>query len=253
MKKKNIPIALVVGIVILVAAAAAYMLLVRPKGPEAEKLDEQIVALQTKIAAARAVSGDETPKTTIKVADLVALAKAMPDETDMAGAILELSAAAEGAGVEFTAIQPGGAVPGTGYTRLPLTLTFEGSYYDLTDLFYRLRRLVTVDDGVLSANGRLFTLDSFDWHEAPDGGFPAIEATLTLSTYVYGSAPVAAMPAATGQPAAPPPSTETGSTTTAPATTEPATTTAPAEPTAPPPSTTTTPADASQEAAGVTP
>ena len=52
-----------------------------------------------------------------------------------------------------------------------MTLTFEGNYYDLTDFLFRLRNLVSVRDGVLEANGRLYTLDALDLAEGGDG-FP---------------------------------------------------------------------------------
>jgi Tfp pilus assembly protein PilO len=251
-KIKQIPLPLVLAIVVLVAAVAAYMVVIRPKGAEAQKLDDKIADLQTQIAAASVSSGgEEKPQTTIKVADLVELAKAMPDQTDMAGAILELNAAAKGAGVTFTDIQPGTPVAGVGYVQLPLTLSFRGNYYNLAELLYRLRQLVTVRDGVLDADGRLFTLDSLDWHEDDDFPFPIIRADLALSAYVYGNDPSLLVPvtgdaAATTAPGETAPAATTGATTTTPEGSTPTTTTPPAETT---PST----VDASQQAAGATP
>jgi hypothetical protein len=78
---------------------------------------------------------------------------------------------------------------------LPIALKFEGNYYDLTDFLFRLRNLVAVRDGRLAARGRLFTLDQLDFHEGP-GGFPQIEAALTVAAYVYGAPP--ATPSAPG-------------------------------------------------------
>jgi Tfp pilus assembly protein PilO len=214
-KKKQIPLPLIFAVVVLVAAVAAYMVMIRPKGAEVSKLDGEIETLQAQITAASVSSGEEEPISTIKVADLVELAKAMPEETDMAGAILELSAAAKRAGVEFTSIQPTSPIAGAGYVQLPLALTFVGNYYDLTEWLYQVRQLVTVREGVLDANGRLFTVDSLDWHEAEDPGFPMIEADLTVSAYVYGADPSLLVPA-TGTPSgsASTETTTTGTTTT---------------------------------------
>jgi len=101
---------------------------------------------------------------------------------------------------------------------------------------------------VLDAHGRLFTIDSLDWHEAEDG-FPNIQADLVVSAYVYGTDAVPTL--APGTEPAPP---ANGETTTTPASTE--TTTTGAATTGPEPTTTapaeTTPADGS-EAVGVTP
>jgi Tfp pilus assembly protein PilO len=249
MKKKRIPIALVLAVVLLVAAVAGYMLVIRPKKADVEKLDTEIAAKRTQIeAAVRAAEAAEVeaePVTSIRVADLVELAKAMPDQPDMAGAVLELNAAAEAAGVEFTSIQPGDVVTGAGYVQLPLTLSFEGKYYELTDLLYRLRHLVSVREGVLDANGRLFTLESIDWQESSELKFPTIAANLVISTYVYGNDLSALPTLPTGADPAPAATT--------PATTAPAesTTTAPTGTTTTPPATTApSTVDASQQAAG---
>jgi Tfp pilus assembly protein PilO len=257
-KKKRIPLALVLAVVVLVGAVAGYMLVIRPKKAEVEKLDTEIAAKQTQIdaavrAAEAAAAAEAEPVTSIKVADLVELAKAMPDQPDMAGAVLELNAAAEAAGVQFTSIQPGDVVTGAGYFQLPLTLGFEGKYYELTDLLYRLRHLVSVRDGVLDANGRLFTLESIDWQESTELKFPTIAANLVISTYVFGNDPstLPTLPTNLDQaPAATPPAT------TPPATTAPAegTTTAPTgdggTTTTPPATTAPSTVDASQQAAG---
>ena len=252
-KKRRIPLAAVLAVILLVAAVAGYMLVIRPKKADVERLDSEIATKQTQIdAAVQAAEADQEaePTTSIRVADLVELAKAMPDQTDMAGAILELNAAAESAGVEFASIQPGQPVAGAGYTQLPLTVGFQGSYYELTELLYRLRHLVTVREGVLDANGRLLTLDTVDWHEAEEPGFPIIGADLVISAYVYGNDPGLFPTLPTGTTAPAPGET-------APASTAPAegTTTAPAEDggettTTPPATTAPSTVDASQQAAG---
>ena len=105
-------------------------------------------------------------------------------------------------------------------TAVPINLTFEGNYYDLTDFLFRLRNLVTVKEGVLEATGRLYTLDVLDLHEQPTERFPKIQAMLTISAYSFGAAPAAAgvTPTATTAPA----TTTTTGTTTGATTTEPA-------------------------------
>ncbi len=229
--KKRVPIWLVAGAAILIVAVVGYMVGVKPKRAELQKLDDEIAALQTQISAATRLSAapaDAGDAPAIRVADLVALAKAMPDELDMPGIILELSSAASAAGVEFTAIQPGTATAGAGYLVAPVTLTFQGSYYELTELLYRLRTLVTVRDGTLDANGRLLTLDAINLAEGK-GGFPQVQAVLTVSAYQYGIDPSLLAPVEGGAPA--PPATEQtttgGETTTVPA--------APTDTSAPPP------------------
>jgi Tfp pilus assembly protein PilO len=221
--KRQIPIALVIAPALLIAAAVGFFLLVKPKMDSSSSLDERIVEFQGKVDVALAAQRQATPGATIKVADLFRLTKAMPESTDMAGVILELNSVAERSGVDFLAITPGAptAAPG-GYQSVPIKLTFEGNYYDLTDFLFRLRNLVIVRDGELETAGRLFTLDALDLHEGTLG-FPQVQAGLSVSAYTYapGAAPA---PGATPAPAAttPPTATTPAATTTAPTTTTPA-------------------------------
>jgi type IV pilus assembly protein PilO len=207
--KKDIPVAVLVVPVILILAVVGYFLLIKPKQDAAGRFGDEIASLQTQIDVAMAAQrqpqgGDESA---IKVADVFRVTKAMPDSDDMPGIILELNSVAAAAGIEFVSITPQAAAVRTGYTALPVNLTFEGNYYDLTDFLFRIRNLVTVRDGKLEASGRLFTLDSLSMEEGP-GGFPEIAANLTLTAYYFSTAPPAAAPAA------PPTATDTAATTT---------------------------------------
>ena len=198
--KKQVAIWPVIGIAILILAAVAYMVVIRPKRAEASHLDEQIAEMQTKVTAARLASRPQKDDTAIKVADVFEVSKAMPDTDDMPGIILDLNSVAEATGIKFVSIQPSAPTPKTGYSAIGITLTFEGNYFDLTDFLFRLRNLVTVRDGRLASSGRLFTLDTLSMKEGKDG-FPDIDAGLTVSAYTYGTADAAA-------PALVPPTTE---------------------------------------------
>ena len=232
--KKQVPLTPVVAAALVIVALVAFFVVLKPKMDAGSQLDAEIAELETKIAAASRPKPKVDGETVeIDVADLFLLAKAMPDSDDMPGIILELNSIAGASGIRFVSIQPQPQAAAGAYRTLPIALTFEGNYYDLTDFIYRLRSLVRVDDGALTANGRLYTLDQIDLHEAEEG-FPSIEAVLIVSAYAFG--PGSSAPAA--PPAAP---AATSSTTTA--TTTGATTTAP---------TTTTTEDTTQDAAGAT-
>lgn len=223
--KKQIPIAVIIAPALLILAAVGYFMLVKPKQSEAGKLQDEVVNLETQIEVARAAQRqpEREDPSAIKIADLFKVTQAMPDEDDMPGIILELNAVATAAGVEFLAIAPQGGSVRSGYSALPINLTFEGNYYDLTDFLFRLRNLVRVRDGELGADGRLFTLESLTMEEGT-GGFPSITASLTVTAFVYSTTPPAA--AATPAPASTDTtstgSTDTTATTTAPTTTTPA-------------------------------
>lgn len=221
--KKQIPVAVIVLPALLILAAVGYFLLIKPKQDAAGRLSEEIATLETQLEVAMAAQrqpqdGDESA---IQVADVFRVTKAMPDDDDMPGIILELSDVAAASGVEFVSIAPQGGSVRSGYSALPINLTFEGNYFDLTDFLFRLRNLVRVRDGELGADGRLFTLETLTMEEGPLG-FPEITASLTVTAYVYSTTP----PAAPAAPAAPgaTDTTSTGATdtTTAPAATTPA-------------------------------
>jgi Tfp pilus assembly protein PilO len=212
--KKQMPLWPVFAGVLLIFTLVAYFILIRPKRAEAGRLGEQIAKLETDISAAKLAARPNEADSKLNVADLFELAKAMPDRDDMPGIILELNATAAAAGVKFKAIAPQSTVVQEGYRVIPISLTFEGNYYDLTDFLFRMRNLVSVDEGKLSASGRFFTLDTLDLHEAD---LPQIEALLVVSAYVYDPnahsttpVPLPVPPATTGTTTAPPDSSAGG-------------------------------------------
>jgi type IV pilus assembly protein PilO len=186
-------IGIIVGAV-LVFGLAGWFLLVRPEGSKLKDLKAQATEAQAKIdayhqqvAAARAA-----PK--IEVADVYRLAKAMPDRTDMPDLLLELSQLARDTGIRFDSISPQPIAPIGSYTVLPISVTFQGNFYNLADFLYRLRSLVSVHAGRLDATGRLFSVDTLTFNESTLK-FPQIQATLSIDAFVYGAGTPVALPA----------------------------------------------------------
>jgi Tfp pilus assembly protein PilO len=222
--KRQVPLTAVLAIGLVIVTAVAWFGVVGPKQGSGAALDAEISDYESKITIASRPKDDPTtgpPVVEIEVADLFRLTKAMPDRDDMPGVLIELNSIAVSSGVRFLSIQPADAVNHGTYYSVPVTVTFEGNYYDLTDFLFRLRNLVSVRDGELEASGRLYTLDSMSFAEGSEG-FPQITATLTLSAFSYGVLPSA--PGTVPPPAAPP--ATTGTTTTGTTTTTATTTTA---------------------------
>jgi Tfp pilus assembly protein PilO len=223
--RRQVPLTPVLAVALAVVAVVGYLVLAKPAQDRTGELDAEIAELEGKLALVKQPRKPGEPNVEISVADVFRLAKAMPDRDDMPGIIIELNSIALSAGVGFVSIQPGQPAARETYYAFPITVTFEGNYYDLTDFLYRMRNLVTVRDGVLSASGRLYTLDAIDMHES-EHGFPEIQAVLRLSAYGFGPAPAAPGTAPAGS------TTETSSTTTTQTTTT--QTTATTSPTPPP-------------------
>jgi len=197
---------IVLGVVVL--GAAGYFGLIPPQGAKLKRIQADEATAQAalddynhKVLVARTA-----PK--IRVADVYRLAKAMPSSTDMPDLVLELSQLARDTGIRFDSISPQPAIPIGSFTVLPISVTFNGTFYDLADLLYRLRSLVNVHGGRLDATGRLFTVDTLSFGESPLK-FPRIQATLVIDAFVYGTigAPAGSTPAVT-------PTTTTGTSTT---------------------------------------
>jgi hypothetical protein len=193
-----------VGVVLLVFAAGGYFLLVAPKKSEASRLDAEVATATADLLAARAAAEATDDTQPIAVADIFRLAKAMPSKPDMPGILLELARIADETGIRFTSIAPQTSTTVGAYQVVPIAVVFEGSFYALSDLLFRLRTLVSVRHGELHATGRLFAVESVGFAEA-ESGFPNLTASLTLNAYVYGtSAPANEVP----PPAETPPAAE---------------------------------------------
>ena len=193
--------ALAVAGALLLVAAFGWFVLVSPKRSEAARLEAEVAALDAQILQARLASRKAAAEP-VEVADLYLLAKAMPDQTDLAGVLLELNRIAAETGITFTSITPDKSVVVETYQRVPIDVAFEGNFYALSDFLFRLRNLVGVQGGALRATGRLFTIERIAFSEGTDA-FPQISATLRINAYVFGTEKPASTPPE-------PPSTETG-------------------------------------------
>lgn len=213
MKKKldtrTLTVLAVLGV--LVYAAAGYFMLVSPKKAEAARLDGEIAAATTELQAALAASAAQDDTQPIAVADIFRLRTAMPGDPDMPGILLELARIAEDTGIRFKSIVPQSPTPAGAYSYVPIDVTFDGTFYALSDFLFRLRTLVSVRRGELHAGGRLFAVETVDFSES-DQGFPKLAAALKLNAYVYGTDVSGA--------AVPPPAPEGDPNATTPATTE---------------------------------
>jgi hypothetical protein len=193
------PVQIALAVVgVLVFALAGYFLLIRPQHAKAKAVDAQIASTNQAIDSARALTLQAKKAAQIRVADIFRLTKAMPDQAQMPDILLELNQVAEESGITFQQITPAStAVLLDGYEAVPIQVEFQGNFYELADFLYRLRNLVDIRHGGLSANGRLFAIDTIDFGQAaPPAHFPQIQAQLGIDAFVYGtgSVPTVAAP-----------------------------------------------------------
>jgi len=230
-------------VLVLVAAASAYWFLaLAPQREEAAALQTQIAAEQADLEAARRdVARFEQARAAYPAnyATVAQLGKAVPADDDVRSLMVQLDAAAKRSHVEFEVIDVGGTaasaqaqaqapdagavdvIPGAtvtadGFTTLPMTFAFRGSYFELSSLFTRLERFVTVSNRDIDVTGRLLILHGISL--LPDSpGSGAMRAQINATSYLVPEAPSALpgapAPASAAPATAPAPSAASAQTT----------------------------------------
>jgi Pilus assembly protein, PilO len=184
---------------VLLVSVLAYLVVVGPKRSRASELQKDISTTRVELAQARIDQARTKNTPAAPVGDLKRLTKAMPSQTDMPGVVLELARVAHETGISFDSITPAEPVAGSGFQKVPVSLVFQGNFFELSDFLFRLRNLVDVRENRLHVDGRLFSVDGIDFAQGTEQ-FPQIQATVNANAYVYAGAPAAGAPPATAPP-----------------------------------------------------
>lgn len=105
----------------------------------------------------------------------------------------------------------GAAIGPAGLGVMPYTLTFNGQFFKIADFIKGLDSLVKTQNAKVSVDGRLFTINGFSLAPDSNVGFPALEATFSVTTYLT---PPEQGVTAGATPSAPSPETSTPAATT---------------------------------------
>jgi hypothetical protein len=194
-----------IGVVVLVILGAAWVLVVSPERKQAKKLGAQVTEAQTQLASAeseltsarRAQSQYQTAYSSI-----VSLGKAVPPKEEVPSLIYQLERASNQKDVDFSSIVSGAGSSGsstsastvaaaapTGFTQMPFTFIFNGSFFDLDHLFQQLARFTQrTPSGDLQVSGRLLTIQSVKLAPGTSTGSTGktegLTGTITASAYV---------------------------------------------------------------------
>lgn len=173
----------------LLLVAAVWFLLVAPQRSKATDLGAQVATTQDELAKRRLALASPSASVTVKPGDLYRLTKALPNEIDMSGIVLDVNRIAGRNALEFRSIAPSAQVIGTGYVQQPLAVVVQGRFANVSRFLGELRSLVSVRGGRLDARGRLYSVSQVDMSAPTEGKtFPAVQAKVTLNAYVF-SAP----------------------------------------------------------------
>jgi Tfp pilus assembly protein PilO len=164
-----------IGITFLAVLGAAWILVVAPEREQASKLGAEVSAAQGQLSSAEGqLAGARAAQSQYAAAyaSLVSLGKAVPSGQEVPSLIYQLSQATNQRKVEFSSIAAGGgsgssasssstAASAAGFTPMPFTFVFNGSFFDLEHLFHQLDGFAAVtSSGGLRVSGRLLTIQS---------------------------------------------------------------------------------------------
>ncbi|HYH54916.1 MAG TPA: hypothetical protein VD761_12385 [Solirubrobacterales bacterium] len=201
-------------------AVAFWMLALSPKREEAAKLDAEVERLEASIALHQAeVAEGEAARSGFDedYQKLVVLGKAVPGDDDTASLLVQISHIADRTGIEFRDIELsasgtesttpppatastaepvsateaaasllplGAAIGPAGLAVMPYTLTFDGSFFEIADFIKEIDSLVETSNEDVTVDGRLLTVDAFSLTPDPDKGFPALQGSFAVTTYL---------------------------------------------------------------------
>jgi Tfp pilus assembly protein PilO len=204
----------IVVIAALAVAAAAWLLVVAPEREKATKLGAEVSTAESQLSTAQsevnAARSAETGYPT-EYASLVNLGKAVPTGQEVPSLIVQLAQATNEKNVEFTSITSGGSAGGSGssasaaasagFTAMPFTFVFNGSFFNLYDLFQQLNHFtLRTSAGSLQVSGRLLTIQGVQLAPGASGSGKSssqLTGTITATAYVLPASQAASAATAT--------------------------------------------------------
>jgi hypothetical protein len=202
-----------IGVVLLAVLGGGWMLVVSPKRQEATKLESQVSAAKAQLTSAEGELAHAHAAQTqyaAAYASLVSLGKAVPPSQEVPSLIYQISQATNQKNVDFNSIVAAGSGSGgsaaaatpaasatgaagaaaAGFSQMPFTFVFDGSFFALERLFQQLNRYtVRGASGGLQVSGRLLTIQSVKLSPAASAntktqGAPDLSGSITASAYV---------------------------------------------------------------------
>jgi Type II secretion system (T2SS), protein M len=80
-------------------------------------------------------------------------------------------------------LPPGAAVGSAGFPTMPFSFVFNGSFFDMENLFRDVQRFVRVNGDKVDVSGRLLSIDAFSLVAGPDG-FPSVKSSISATAYL---------------------------------------------------------------------
>ena len=190
-----------IGISSLALLAVVWLLLVSPERKQAGELDKQVATANAQLATAESESANARAAQahySAAYASVVELGKAVPPSEEVPSLIYQLAHATNQRDVEFSSISTttssASSTPAAssspaaagGFTQMPFTFIFNGSFDDLYRLFLQLDASTIKTTSGLHVSGRLLTLQSVKLEpKAAEGKATSTGMTGTITATAY--------------------------------------------------------------------
>jgi Tfp pilus assembly protein PilO len=202
----------VMAIAVLAVLGAGWLLVVSPERKQATSLQNEVNTATSKLASAESQLANARAaqaRYSSAYASIVNLGKAVPPSREVSSLVYELALASNENHVDLSSIvagsggssSAGGSASATqasstalaGFTQMPFTFVFNGSFLDLYNLFQQLNHFtVRTASGGLQVTGRLLTIQSAKLAPVTKGNEAAshtgrsglLSGTITATAYV---------------------------------------------------------------------
>jgi len=195
-----------IGVIALALLAAVWLLLVSPERSKASKLSSEVSTASAQLASAQgdaASAHGAQQRYSAAYSSVVKLGKAVPASEEVPSLMYQIAQATNAKHVQFTSITTGAgagasssassasstvaaAAASAGFTQMPFTFVFGGSFNDLYHLFRQLNAAtVRTSSGGLQVSGRLLTLQAVKLEPAAtESSSQQLTGTITATAYV---------------------------------------------------------------------
>lgn len=174
---------ILVPVVLVLVLVAYWFLLLNPlfdsisaREREIDQNRRQLASLEAKLSQLSQLKEDAARNE----ARLVELSKMVPTSEQLPSLLLQIQDLAAQSGIEFLTISPGQPTEAPGFQKIPLSLKFKGTFFDVNDFIYRTEQLA-------AGPGRLLAVGSVSL--SPDGEptstkvSPKLSADITLYAF----------------------------------------------------------------------
>jgi hypothetical protein len=181
-----------------------WFLVVSPERSQAKSLEADLAAAQAELDQKKTDLASPSAAVTVRASDVFRLAKALPEDANVAGVILDVDRLAAAHKLTLEGFLPTAVIPVAGYYAQPLTVTVQGRFSDVSSFLKDLRRLVTVKKGRLVVNGRLYSVSEVRLGRPEGKIYPVVRAGILLNAFGF----MPGVPATTTTPDSTTPSTD---------------------------------------------